>query len=101
MLVRISKLASLLLTFSLLVAFSESYKSYMKKIPNANLVKNPCNSDKEWNGVGHYKPGGGGLRNPFGSDFAKHKMVRRVAVLMRRESRAGRLYLSYCKAKVF
>ncbi|KAL4219111.1 hypothetical protein ACF0H5_021694 [Mactra antiquata] len=44
----------------------------MKRIPNADYVKNPCNTNQAWPGVGHLKPGGHGRRNQFGLDFDKH-----------------------------
>ncbi|KAL4219112.1 hypothetical protein ACF0H5_021695 [Mactra antiquata] len=44
----------------------------MNKIPNADYVKNPCDKNQPWQGVGHLKPGGYGVRNQFGVDFNKH-----------------------------
>ncbi|KAL4219011.1 hypothetical protein ACF0H5_021595 [Mactra antiquata] len=41
----------------------------MNKIPNADYVKNPCNKNESWQGVGHLQPGGYGRRNQFGVDF--------------------------------
>jgi hypothetical protein len=55
---------TLLLAASQLANARSSYKS---KIPNALLVTD-CNGAAH-RGVGHINAGGGGARNPFGSDF--------------------------------
>lgn len=45
-------------------------KAYQALIPNGDRIPHPCGDDQIWGGVGHYRPGGGGARNPFGIDFA-------------------------------
>jgi len=53
-----------------------SHSHYQLLIPNGQQVPSPCDSaDDVWMGVGHRRPAGGGARNPFGLDFAKHDHV--------------------------
>ncbi|CAG5134167.1 unnamed protein product [Candidula unifasciata] len=56
----------LMLTLTTVAAFG----SFQSLIPNGAKVPDPCSTTGGlWSGVGHLVPGGGGLRNPFGSDF--------------------------------
>ena len=50
-------------------------KAYQTFIPNGDRIPHPCGDDHVWGGVGHYRPGGGGQRNPFGEDFAANSLV--------------------------
>ena len=50
-------------------------KAYQTFIPNGDRIPHPCGDDHVWGGVGHYQPGGGGQRNPFGEDFAANSLV--------------------------
>ena len=46
------------------------FEYYQLDLPNGNKVKNPCDQDGVWSGVGHYGPKGSGPKNQFGIDFA-------------------------------
>ncbi|XP_046368389.2 tyramine beta-hydroxylase-like isoform X2 [Haliotis rufescens] len=61
-----------ILTFLLLVATTSAYRFYQDEIPNGNHVPHPCKPNYLWWGVGHANPLGGGLKNPFGQDFARY-----------------------------
>jgi len=52
-----------------------SFSHYQLQIPNGQRVPSPCDRGEVWIGVGHLNPAGGGARNPFGRDFAKHDHV--------------------------
>lgn len=71
-----SSSSSLLLLSVLLLAVTDGYRDYQTAIPNGDRVPHPCASGQAWLGVGHISPAGGGDRNPFGLDFAKHGLVR-------------------------
>lgn len=45
------------------------YMTYQDNIPNGAFVPHPCKPNYIWKGVGHQNVLGGGVRNPFGSDF--------------------------------
>jgi len=54
-----------------------AHSHYQLLIPNGHQVPSPCDTADEgvWMGVGHRNPAGGGARNLFGLDFAKHDHV--------------------------
>ncbi|XP_046561236.1 uncharacterized protein LOC124270242 [Haliotis rubra] len=56
----------------LLVATTSAYRFYQDEIPNGDHVPHPCKANYLWWGVGHDNSLGGGPRNPFGRDFARH-----------------------------
>ena len=56
-------------------------KAYQTLIPNVDRIPHPCDDDLVWAGVGHYRPSGGGPRNPFGIDFEANSMVSTNRVL--------------------
>ena len=64
-----------LLTTACVLYLVHSYPNFRESIPNGFNVPNPCNADDKWLGVGHEARGGGGIRNPFGLDFAAQGYV--------------------------
>jgi len=64
------------LGISLLVSTTtDTYQMFQTYIPNGVNVPDPCESGTAWPGVGHEVPAGGGVRNPFGTDFAAQQLV--------------------------
>ncbi|KAL3870847.1 hypothetical protein ACJMK2_038884 [Sinanodonta woodiana] len=59
----------------ILTHVNAAYKTFQDAIPNGKNVRNPCDGDIVWNGVGHKNQGGGGNRNPFGTDFEANGKV--------------------------
>ncbi|OWF48547.1 DBH-like monooxygenase protein 1 [Mizuhopecten yessoensis] len=45
------------------------YSTFQTRIPNGGIIRDPCDGETIWQGVGHQAVGGGGPRNPFGLDF--------------------------------
>ena len=68
------KMRSLPLAFIVSIAvwngiqFVAAYEKFQQRIPNGGNVRDSQN--RPWPGVGHFRSGGGGERNPFGVDFA-------------------------------
>lgn len=65
-------------------------KAYQAFIPNGDRIPHPCGDDHVWGGVGHYRPGGGGPRNPFGVDFEANSMVWTVELCQKDSDGDGR-----------
>ncbi|GFN79665.1 N-acetylated-alpha-linked acidic dipeptidase-like protein [Plakobranchus ocellatus] len=57
--------------FALLAHQGLAYQTFQNQIPNGNNVPHPCLANYMWPGVGHENRLGGGVRNPFGQDFAR------------------------------
>ena len=53
------------------VQHTESFRSFVAKIPNGDKVPHPCKKNTIWTGVGHLNEFGGGKRNPFGYAFKR------------------------------
>ncbi|XP_021362324.1 tyramine beta-hydroxylase-like [Mizuhopecten yessoensis] len=45
------------------------FSSYQTLIPNGGMIRDPCDGQTIWQGVGHQAMDGAGPRNPFGVDF--------------------------------
>ena len=65
----------LLFLLATLPALVSSYQHFQEKIPNGDRVPHPYIINNIWEGVGHKNADGGGVRNPFGKDFAKNSYV--------------------------
>ena len=64
-----SILMSILLTIASMLILSNVVTcrpTYKDRIPNGHNVPNPCTSNADWQGVGHWRMGGSGPLNPFG-----------------------------------
>lgn len=59
-------------------------------IPNGDRIPHPCGNDQLWGGVGHYRSGGGGPRNPFGIDFADNDLQWTVELCQKDSDGDGR-----------
>lgn len=65
-------------------------KAYQTLIPNVDRIPHPCDDDLVWAGVGHYRPSGGGPRNPFGIDFEANSMQWTVELCQKDSDGDGR-----------
>ncbi|KAK3605265.1 hypothetical protein CHS0354_037666 [Potamilus streckersoni] len=61
-------LAFMMCVISLLEGI-RGYQMFQERIPNGEIVPNPCKANYIWHGVGHKNALGGGERNPFGLAF--------------------------------
>ncbi|XP_069138144.1 dopamine beta-hydroxylase-like isoform X2 [Argopecten irradians] len=66
---------NLLVLVVICVQQSHGFSSFMSQIPNGDKVRDPCDGNTTWPGVGHEAMGGGGPRNPFGLDFYNNGKV--------------------------